>query len=161
MDTPYPTAYLPPTANLPQALTEEWQHDASTVFIPLKEGYQGLVCSFENSLYREQQPAHIALVTIAPEMAVVLLECIKCYEDIRDAQTTGHLWPDPNHIFHAKQVLAKAGIFPDKVFSKTVNGYEIKWNPFWEKYHVSHPEIGANLATFDTPTAAQAYCQNG
>ena len=34
-------------------------------------------------------------------------ECASAYEH-RDNQPTGHLWPDPNHIFHARTALTAA-----------------------------------------------------
>lgn len=48
-----------------------------------------------------------------------------------------------------------------KAVALILNGYEIRWNPHFEKWHVSHPEIGADIAQFNTFTQAKAYCQNG
>jgi hypothetical protein len=48
------------------------------------------------------------LIAAAPELLVALKECIRVYEETRDAQPTGHLWPDPNHIFHARNTIKKA-----------------------------------------------------
>jgi hypothetical protein len=46
----------------------------------------------------------------AEATALVLLtalnECISAYEQHRDNQPTGHLWPDPNHIFHSRAAVA-------------------------------------------------------
>jgi hypothetical protein len=42
-----------------------------------------------------------------PELIASLKECIAVYETHRDNQPTGHLWPDPNHIHHARRALAK------------------------------------------------------
>lgn len=32
----------------------------------------------------------------------------------------------------------------------TVNGYSIRWNDMWKEWQISHPEIGANVAEFQT-----------
>ncbi len=48
------------------------------------------------------------LIAAAPELLEALKACVKVYEENRDAQPTGHLWPDPNHIFHARRVIARA-----------------------------------------------------
>ena len=42
-----------------------------------------------------------------PTLIAVLKETISVYEVHRDNQPTGHLWPDPNYIYHARQALAK------------------------------------------------------
>ena len=46
----------------------------------------------------------------AEATALVLLaalhECISAYEQHRDNQPTGHLWPDPNHIFNSRAAVA-------------------------------------------------------
>ena len=42
----------------------------------------------------------------AMALLIALNECVSAYEQHRDNQPTGHLWPDPNHIFHARTALA-------------------------------------------------------
>ncbi len=39
-------------------------------------------------------------------LVIALNECVSAYEQHRDNQPTGHLWPDPNHIFNARAALA-------------------------------------------------------
>jgi hypothetical protein len=53
--------------------------------------------------------ANARLIAAAPEMLAALRESVEAYEQHRDDQPTGHLWPDPNYIFHARKVIAKAG----------------------------------------------------
>lgn len=43
----------------------------------------------------------------------------------------------------------------------SVNGYKIKYNRLWKKYGVSHPKIGANIATFNTKLDAIKYAKKG
>lgn len=50
--------------------------------------------------------AHVLVA--AKDLLTALEECVRVYEERRDAQLTGHLWPDPSHIFHARSVIAKA-----------------------------------------------------
>lgn len=52
--------------------------------------------------------ANARLIAAAPELLSSLRECVYAYESHRDNQPTGHLWPDPNHIFHARAAVAKA-----------------------------------------------------
>lgn len=52
--------------------------------------------------------ANAKLICAAPELLAALEMCVKCYEEIRDAQPTGNLWPDPTHIFHAREAIKKA-----------------------------------------------------
>jgi hypothetical protein len=42
-----------------------------------------------------------------------------------------------------------------------VNGYQIKWNGFWQMWQVSHLEIGACIAEFKTKQEAVEYCRRG
>lgn len=42
-----------------------------------------------------------------------------------------------------------------------VNGYRIIYNPFFECYQVSHPDIAARLAEFRTCLEAVEYCKAG
>ena len=45
----------------------------------------------------------------------------------------------------------------------TAKGYKIQWNELWNKWQVSHPEIGATLAEFDYLNflGALEYCHKG
>jgi hypothetical protein len=52
--------------------------------------------------------ADARLIAQAPAMFAALCECITVYEQHRDAQPTGHLWPDPNHIYHARAAVTAA-----------------------------------------------------
>lgn len=52
--------------------------------------------------------ANAMLIAAAPDILAALQECITAYEVHRDGQTTGALWPDPNHIVHARAAIAKA-----------------------------------------------------
>lgn len=45
------------------------------------------------------------------DLVEALKECVEVYESKKNEQETGHLWPDPNHIFHAKAAIAKAESF--------------------------------------------------
>lgn len=45
------------------------------------------------------------LLAAASEMLAVLEESVSAYEKHRDGEPTGHLWPDPNHIFHARKII--------------------------------------------------------
>ena len=59
-----------------------------------------------------------------------------------------------------------ANIFPCKNWNDEakpiiVNGYEIKFNSFWNHWQVSHDEIGACIAEFDTLEEAKEYCFKG
>lgn len=64
--------------------------------------------------YQPEYAERLALEVTAAMKAVrtlpLLLEalkmCIKQYEDVRDNQPTGHLWPDPNHIYYARAAIA-------------------------------------------------------
>jgi hypothetical protein len=56
----------------------------------------------------ETAEADAKLMAAAPELLEALAECVKVYEAHRDDQPTGHLWPDPNHIHHARRAIAKA-----------------------------------------------------
>lgn len=73
-------------------------------------------CHIGNSEYGEiaetfgkDAMANAALIVRAvnnyERMREALSECIVAYEHTRNAQPTGHLWPDPNHIFHARRAL--------------------------------------------------------
>lgn len=42
-----------------------------------------------------------------------------------------------------------------------VNGYEIKFNPYWNEFQVSHYLIGANIAAFETITEAVEFAEKG
>ena len=42
-----------------------------------------------------------------------------------------------------------------------VNGYLIRFNSMFDKYIVSHDEVGAGLAEFDKLSEAKQYCLNG
>ena len=42
-----------------------------------------------------------------------------------------------------------------------VNGYKIKWNEMFKKYQVSHPEIGARIAEFDSIQDAKEFAKKG
>ena len=44
---------------------------------------------------------------------------------------------------------------------KEINGYEIRYNPMWKTFQVSHKEIGACIAEFDSITDAKEYCERG
>jgi len=56
----------------------------------------------------EAAEANARLIAAAPALLEALRECVQVYEAHRDAQPTGHLWPDPNHIFHARDAIEKA-----------------------------------------------------
>jgi len=43
----------------------------------------------------------------------------------------------------------------------TVNGYSVMWNPLWKKWQVSHPNIGARIAEFDSKEDAIEYSEKG
>ena len=58
--------------------------------------------------FREESAANAALIVSAPDMLAALAGCVKAYEETRDGEPTGHLWPDPNHIFYARAAIAKA-----------------------------------------------------
>ena len=45
--------------------------------------------------------------------------------------------------------------------SDYVNGYLIRFNSMFNKYIVSHDEVGAGLAEFDKLSEAKQYCLNG
>ena len=51
---------------------------------------------------------HAPLVAAAPQLLTRLQELVTAYEEYRDQRPTGHLWPDPNVIYHAKQAIAEA-----------------------------------------------------
>ena len=53
--------------------------------------------------------ANASLIAAAPDLLAALAGCVKAYEETRDGEPTGHLWPDPNHIFYARAAIAKAG----------------------------------------------------
>lgn len=42
-----------------------------------------------------------------------------------------------------------------------MNGYTIKFNNFWRKWQVGHPEIAPVVAEFNTEEEAKQYCVNG
>jgi len=42
-----------------------------------------------------------------------------------------------------------------------VNDYEIRFNPFWNTFQVSHDNIGANIAEFNTLQEAKEFCEKG
>jgi hypothetical protein len=44
---------------------------------------------------------------------------------------------------------------------REVNGYSILFNPYWKEYQISHPQIGANIASFKFPAEAINYCNCG
>lgn len=48
------------------------------------------------------------IIAAAPELLAALIETVQVYEQHRDGQPTGHLWPDPNHITHARAAIKKA-----------------------------------------------------
>ena len=47
------------------------------------------------------------LYTAAPDLLSALEDCISAYNNHKDNQPTGHLWPDPNHIYRARAAIAK------------------------------------------------------
>ena len=53
------------------------------------------------------------LIAAAPDLLAALEGCVKSYEEFRDGQPTGHLWPDPAHIYHARHAIhkSKEGVF--------------------------------------------------
>lgn len=56
----------------------------------------------------KEELAEIAnAIAALPDLIKALKESITVYETHRDNHPTGHLWPDPNHIFHAKNALAR------------------------------------------------------
>lgn len=67
----------------------------------------------ENGLMRPATPddathhPDMRLIVQSPQMFNILRECIQAYENHRDAQPTGHLWPDPNHIHHARRIISE------------------------------------------------------
>ncbi len=62
----------------------------------------------EDGRSHNQMLADARLIAAAPEMLECLKECLRIYEEARNAQPTGHLWPDPNHILHARRAIAAA-----------------------------------------------------
>ena len=52
--------------------------------------------------------ANARLIAAAPDLLEAMQACVRSYEEHRDQQPTGHLWPDPNHIFQARNAIAKA-----------------------------------------------------
>jgi hypothetical protein len=44
---------------------------------------------------------------------------------------------------------------------KKINGYDYRYNPMFKTWQVSHKEIGANIAEFDTEKEAIEYCKKG
>ena len=42
-----------------------------------------------------------------------------------------------------------------------INGYTIKYNNYWGRYHVSHPKIGSNIAGFKFKKDAISYAKRG
>lgn len=59
-------------------------------------------------LDQEESRANARLIAAAPELLAALRESVAAYEKFRAGRETGHLWPDPNHILHAKAAIAKA-----------------------------------------------------
>lgn len=57
----------------------------------------------------EQQDAKFAAHALGDveELLKIVAECVVVYEQHRDNQPTGHLWPDPNHIYYARAAVAK------------------------------------------------------
>jgi len=51
--------------------------------------------------------ANARLIAAAPALLAALSGCVTAYEVHRDGQTTGALWPDPNHIVHARAAIAQ------------------------------------------------------
>ena len=50
------------------------------------------------------------LIAASPSLLAACKECVAVYEETRDNHPTGHLWPDPNHIVHARDAIAKATV---------------------------------------------------
>ena len=48
--------------------------------------------------------------SIIDDAAALASEVISIYEDVKRHQPTGHLWPDPNHVYHAKNLLERIRI---------------------------------------------------
>jgi len=71
--------------------------------------YEGEPCGSVTTRGRtKEELAQIAhAIGALPELIAALKESIAVYETHRDNQPTGHLWPDPNHIHHARLALAK------------------------------------------------------
>lgn len=55
------------------------------------------------------------LILSAPDLLEALIYCVKAYEETQDMQDHRHLWPEPNHIFHARSAIAKATGKPARV----------------------------------------------
>lgn len=63
----------------------------------------------------EEAAANAQLVAAAPMLLAALRECVAAYEQHRDQQPTGKNWPDPNHIFHAREAIRKADTGADVI----------------------------------------------
>ncbi len=68
--------------------------------------YNGRVWPY--GAYGESLPLYDPAADPVPDTLAALKMCIAAYEETRDAQPTGHLWPDPNHIYHSRAAIAKA-----------------------------------------------------
>lgn len=57
---------------------------------------------------------HLEVVSVASSIiedaAALAVEVISVYETTKSNEPTGHLWPDPNHVVHAKDLLSRITI---------------------------------------------------
>lgn len=76
-------------------------------------GVIGNAHGFGHGLAVEQVEAVARIMAASPDLLAALEGCIKAYEEFRDGQPTGHLWPDPTHIYHARRAIhkSKEGVF--------------------------------------------------
>lgn len=59
-------------------------------------------------LYGPDASANASLIVVSKELRAALEDCVTAYDLHRSGQPTGNLWPDPNHIFSARAVIAKS-----------------------------------------------------
>lgn len=72
-------------------------------------GTDGLIAMMSHHPNRQKEAeANAYAISANRELLAALIECVRIYEVHRDAQPTGHLWPDPNYIFNARAAIAKA-----------------------------------------------------
>ena len=76
-------------------------------------GIIGNAHGFGHGISVEHIEAVARIMAAAPDLLAALEGCIQSYEEIRDAQPTGHLRPDPSHIHNARRAIhkSKEGVF--------------------------------------------------